>query len=181
MRRSGCLWEGQSPDLPIIQTICLTQSVPDVSHYLSYNKIPKIILKLGKNKKKNNEGGIGRIGQMGQINHKLFWPITSKKYFLFWGISPVPPVPICPMYKFYASQKIDIQEHLQILPRTAFSLLHAYKLYKQYAKNSMPRTGGTCQLSGNLHSKYPRIWLQEKGQTMGKPVGTFTTCLHKKG
>jgi len=71
-----------------------------------------------------------------------------------------------------------MQEHLQILPRTASSLLHAYKLCKQYAKNSMPRAGGTCQLLEDLHSKYPRIWLQEKGQTMGKPVGTFTTCLH---
>ena len=155
-------------------------SVSDLSIHLSYNKIPKINLKPGKNKKRNNEGGIGQMGQIGQINHKLFWPITSRNYFLFWGMSPVPSVPICPMYKFYLSQKIDIQEHPKIIPRTASSLLHVYKLYKQYAKNSIPRVGGVCKLSTQLHSNSPRIWLQEKGQTLGSLwVPLLSVCIKK--
>ena len=39
--------------------------------------------------------------------------------------------------------------------------------------------GGTYQLSGDLLTNTPRV-ITRKVQTMGKPVGTFTTCLHKK-
>ena len=44
-----------------------------------------------------------------------------------------------------------------------------------------PRVGWHVQ--NYILSAYPipQERLQEKGQTMGKPVGTFTTCLHKKG
>src|ERR687887_317203 len=48
-------------------------SVPHLSHHLSHNKYNKLPLKQGNNKKTNNKGGIGRMGQIGQIYHKLIF------------------------------------------------------------------------------------------------------------